>query len=439
MPDNPPRKTAVVFSHCHWDIEWYLPFRSFRFWLLDIMDGIQTLVPRHPAFHTYMLDGQVAPLDHYLAIRPECREAVKALVRGKALAVGPFYTQFDEWLNGPEAIVRNCLHGDRRAREYGGVMKAGYLPDNFGHPLQMPQILAGFGLHSLLFMRGMPDRPEGCGDQFLWQGLDGSRILAIHLSASYGNAVAAGARFDFSSVYRTTPFQDEYRSAEPYWDSANHTDIAAGAQALIKAAEGMDALCPTGIIPLANGVDHTPPQQFIGEMIEQANQAQQTYRFIHADAEVLTRLIRESGEALPVLCDELYGSRHHLILTGTLAARAYLKQENFIAEALLAEYAEPLATVAMLSGDAYPERLLEEAWELLFVNQAHDGIHGSSADPVHVEMRQRYAAVRQVATGICHRALAAIGRNQASSVPGAAPLLVFAPETPRCGASLVDA
>jgi mannosylglycerate hydrolase len=435
-PQTP--KTAVVFSHCHWDIEWYLPFRSFRFWLIHILDTLQTRFPAHPSFRNYMLDGQVAPLDHYLEIRPECQEAVKALVRSGSLSVGPFYTQYDEWLNSPESIVRNCLYGNRRARDFGGVMKAGYLPDNFGHPLQMPQILAGFGLNSLLFMRGMPDRPEGFGDQFLWQGLDGTQVLAVHFSHGYHNAVAAGTGFDFSSVHRTTPYQDAYRTAEPFWRSADHTDIDAGARSLIQSAEKEDPLCPSGIIPLANGVDHMPPQAFVGEMIERANQLQTTYRFIHTDVAELTRLIRETGTELPVYREELYGAKYQLILTGTLALRAYLKQDNFASEALMEQYAEPLATLAMLSGAAYPERMLEEAWKFLFVNQAHDGIHGSSADPVHVEMRQRYAAVRQVATGICHHSLAFLGQKHAVPRPNASPLLVYAPAVSSFGTAVVD-
>ena len=438
MSANQPKKTAVVFSHCHWDIEWYLPFRAFRFWLIQIIDTLQTRYPQHPGFRNYMLDGQVAPLDHYLEIRPECRESMTALVRSGALSVGPFYTQYDEWLTSPESIVRNCLYGNRRAQAYGGVMKAGYLPDNFGHPLQMPQILAGFGLNSLLFMRGMPTRPEGTGDQFVWQGLDGTQVLAVHFSTGYHNAVAAGTGFDFSSVHRTTPFQDAYRTPEPFWRSANHTDVEAGAKALIQTAEKQAPLCPSGIIPLANGVDHMPPQALIGEMIERANQLQDAVQFVHADVGELTRLIRETGAKLPVFREELYGASCQIILTGTLASRAYLKQDNFVSEALMEQYAEPLAALAMLSGAPHPERMLEEAWKFLFLNQAHDGIHGSSDDPVHVEMRQRYLAVRQVATGVCHQALAFLGQAHAAKLPNAAPLLVFSPAVPSTGTALVD-
>jgi len=435
---NKVQKTAVVFSHCHWDIEWYLPFRSFRFWLINILDALQARLPANPAFRNYMLDGQVAPLDHYLEIRPECRESLKTLVRSGKLSVGPFYTQYDEWLTSPESIVRNCLYGNRRAQEFGGVMKAGYLPDNFGHPLQMPQILAGFGLDSLLFMRGMPERPEGFGDQFIWQGLDGTQVLAVHFSHGYHNAIAAGTGFDFSSIHRTTPFQDNYRTAEPFWRSADHLDIEAGAKSLIQSAEREDSLCPSGIIPLANGVDHMPPQMLIGEMMERANQLQDTFRFVHADVAELTRLIWRTGTKLPVHHAELYGAKYQLILTGTLAARAYLKQDNFASESLMEQYAEPLATLAMLSGAAYPERMLEEAWKFLFVNQAHDGIHGSSDDPVHVEMRQRYAAVRQVATGICHESLSYLGRTHTAKLSNATPLLVYAPALSSSKTALVD-
>ena len=77
------------------------------------------------------------------------------------LTIGPFYTQFDEWIPAGESMVRNCLWGDRMSKFWGGQpLKAGYLPDNFGHPDQLPQIFRNFGIDSLLFTRGMEDAGE---------------------------------------------------------------------------------------------------------------------------------------------------------------------------------------------------------------------------------------------------------------------------------------
>jgi mannosylglycerate hydrolase len=220
--------TGFVFSHAHWDIEWYMPFRSYRFWLVDLLDGLIAISRANPDFHTWVLDGQVAPLEHYLAVRPEAEETIRSLVRDGKLSLGPFYTQFDEWLVSPESIVRNCLFGRRRAAHFGAGtgMRAGYLPDNFGHPAQLPQILAGFGIDSLVFMRGMPDRPPGFGDEFLLEGLDGTRVIAIHLADTYCNAVGIGGTPRLPrTVFQQGPYGDWEFGYEFYREQGTVTDL----------------------------------------------------------------------------------------------------------------------------------------------------------------------------------------------------------------------
>ena len=405
------KKTGFVFSHCHWDIEWYMPFRSFRFWLLDVFDRLLEIDKRQPAFKTYVLDGQVAPLEHYLAVKPEKTEAVRKLIRSGKLSIGPFYTQFDEWLVSPEAIIRNCLYGRRQAQGFGPVMQAGYLPDNFGHPRQMPQILAGFGLANMVFMRGMPDKPESIKDEFYWQGLDGTASLCIHLAQGYFSGGALGARPGCTrTVFRTGPYGDTFIGYESLLEPCTDCDVDQGAQGLIDLARQGSPGHPSGVIPIANGFDHCPPQAEIPDMIARANETQNEFEFVHGNVEELVRRVRASGVKLPVFTAELWGARHWGIHTGTLSTRAYIKQQNFAAESLLERYAEPLACLAAIHGKAYPETQLEEAWRCLFHNHAHDSIHGSSADPVHREMMQRFDAVRQIATGLTHASLKYLGQ-----------------------------
>jgi alpha-mannosidase len=415
------KKTALVFSHVHWDIEWYLPFRSFRFWLVKSLDRLIDPVSRQPGFKTFVFDGQVAPLDHYLEVRPENEAAIRRLVKSGKLSVGPFYTQYDEWLTGPEAIVRNCLYGNRRAREFGRVMKAGYLPDNFGHPAQMPQILAGFGLKSLIFMRGMPERSEAVGDQFRWVGLDGTRVLGVHLRNSYCNAMAAGAKSNAwgPPTFRAAAFGDYTQTSEFLHRGARETDRKKGVEALLSAAKNAAPGCHTGVIPLANGYDSGMPQETIAELMARANAKQDEFEFVHGNCEDLTKAILRRGARLKDFRGELWGGKYQLLLTGAITTRSYLKQANFVAEALLERYAEPLSALASLDGAAWPARQFEEAWRWLFLNQAHDGIHGSSADPVHEEMVQRFNAARQIAVGLTHEALAVLAaRRDGKQRPG---------------------
>ena len=69
----------------------------------------------------YVLDGQVYPLEEYPEAAPYDADEMRALIRAGKLTVGPFYTQFDEWLPGAENMIRNCLYGKRRAAAFKGM------------------------------------------------------------------------------------------------------------------------------------------------------------------------------------------------------------------------------------------------------------------------------------------------------------------------------
>src|SRR5205085_669514 len=61
-------------------------------------------------------------------------------------------------------------------------------------PIQMPQILSGFGLASCIFSRGMGDELDDIGVVFRWRAPDGSEVLALQQLPQYGNfALVAGA------------------------------------------------------------------------------------------------------------------------------------------------------------------------------------------------------------------------------------------------------
>src|SRR5205807_527704 len=59
-----------------------------------------------------------------------------------------------------------------------------WLLDTFGHHAQMPQILKLGGYKSFWFFRGVPNRQHP--SEFLWQGIDGTRIPAVWLPHAYG-------------------------------------------------------------------------------------------------------------------------------------------------------------------------------------------------------------------------------------------------------------
>ena len=116
---NGRKTTGYVISHGHMDIEWYMPMRSYRFWTVEALDELLRISKEHPEFVTYVLDGQTCVLDIYLQARPSAKADMEELIKKGVLSIGPFFSQFDEWLISAESMVRNCLYGNRSCRTLG--------------------------------------------------------------------------------------------------------------------------------------------------------------------------------------------------------------------------------------------------------------------------------------------------------------------------------
>src|SRR5258708_24443506 len=186
---GPEAKRRVnVVPHTHWDREWYEPFQTFRLRLVDLLDDLLPALEADEAYGHYLLDGQTALIDDYLAVRPEARQRLARLVRSGRVSIGPWYTLPDEFCVSGETLVRNLQRGIQQAESLGGAMPVGYLPDMFGHIAQMPQLLRLFGFDQAVVWRGVPlaiDRTA-----FAWSSPDGSEVRAEYLWHGYGNGAA---------------------------------------------------------------------------------------------------------------------------------------------------------------------------------------------------------------------------------------------------------
>ena len=148
-------RTVHIISHTHWDREWYRTFQLFRLKLVHLVDGLLKLLDDDPEFKYFMLDGQTIVLDDYLAMRPEKEDILRKHIQRGRIIIGPWHILPDTFLVGPEAHIRNLLEGDRTAGRFERKMMIGYLPDPFGHPGQIPQILKGFGIETACLWRGL--------------------------------------------------------------------------------------------------------------------------------------------------------------------------------------------------------------------------------------------------------------------------------------------
>ena len=141
-------QTLHVISHTHWDREWYLTFQQFRLKLVHLIDKLLDILDEDPDFKYFMLDGQTIVLDDYLLIRPEMDFVLRGHIQSGRILIGPWHILPDMFLVSREVHIRNLLAGGRTTRKFGPKMPIGYIPDPFGHPGQVPQILSGFGIQA---------------------------------------------------------------------------------------------------------------------------------------------------------------------------------------------------------------------------------------------------------------------------------------------------
>src|SRR5258708_6215780 len=122
---------VTIVPHTHWDREWYSPFQTFRLRLVDLLDEVLPRLETDAALAHFLLDGQLAMVDDYLAVRPGAEDAIRRLNLAGRVAMGPWYVLMDEFLVSGETMIRNLQLGLARAGELGGAMEVGYLPDMF--------------------------------------------------------------------------------------------------------------------------------------------------------------------------------------------------------------------------------------------------------------------------------------------------------------------
>ncbi|MCU1461040.1 MAG: glycoside hydrolase, family 38 [Acidimicrobiales bacterium] len=358
-------------SHTHWDREWYRTFQAFRARLVDTIDRVLELLDADPGW-SFVLDGQAAVLEDYVAVRPGRADALKAACRAGRIGIGPWYVQPDSLLPSGESHVRNLLEGRRVASEFGPVSRVAYTPDSFGHPAQFPQLFTGFGLDGFVYWRGNGNEIDRLPATYRWIGPDGSSMTACHLGKGY-----------FGAAYLPD-------------------DVDAAVVRLRRVVEALAAKGDERVL-LMNGVDHAGPDAHTAAVAEALAAA--------TGWKVGRGLLDDFVDGLDVVPDrfehrgELMGARTANLLPGVWSSRLPLKLLDRRAEAALVGWAEPWVALGRRLGAGDEAPSLRIAWRELLANQAHDSIGGCSAEQVHEQMLGRYATAIELAEETTGRVL----------------------------------
>jgi alpha-mannosidase len=166
--------TAFLVGHSHIDMNWLWPLEETLAVCKRDFSTMVKLMEGYPEFH--FSQSQTATYRFIETRYPDLFEKIN-----QRIASGQWEVTASTWVEGDlnlaagESLARQLLHARRYAYEHFGAMPAiCWEPDTFGHPATLPQLLKKSGVEYYYFCRCGKDQPL-----FWWEGLDGSRLLAV--------------------------------------------------------------------------------------------------------------------------------------------------------------------------------------------------------------------------------------------------------------------
>ena len=377
--------TIHAAGHAHIDTAWLWTLDQTRRKVARTFHTALHLMERFPDY--YFTQSQPQLYEFIREDHPDLFEHIKhAVAEGRWEPIGGMWVEADCNITGPESLVRQFLLGRRYFREHFGAEAESpvlWLPDTFGFPATLPQIMAEAGIRYFFTTKlRWNEHNDFPYDSFWWEGLDGTRVLA-HITP--------------------TPMQSWLRMAT--------YNAEANAQSLVETWERMKMKSRQNRALMAygwgdGGGGPTP------EMLENLTTLHVFPGVPKAQPgkviDFFETLERESGDKLPNWNGELYLETHQ----GTLTSQAWIKRANRKAEVLLHD-AEYLAVRAMLLDKSYvyPQEELNVAWRLLLLNQFHDILPGTSIGAVYDDAREQFAALTESVTALRDAALDVIARH----------------------------
>ncbi|MBI5724542.1 MAG: alpha-mannosidase [Planctomycetes bacterium] len=333
-PDLKKSDSVGIIGHAHIDMNWLWTWPETVKSCHDSFRQVLAFMDEFPDF-TFM-QSQPSTYKAVEQIDPPLFERIRNRVReGRWELGGGMFTEGDTNMSGGEALARSFLIGQRYfLSRFGKTARVGWLPDNFGHVAQLPQILRLAGCEYFYFHRCQPHLGS-----FWWQSPDGSRVMAF-ANYTYNGTVGPHLAEELKKI---TP--DAHR-----------------------------LLCVCGVGDHGGGPTRRD--------IESAHSLDATEKFPavrFTTAEKFFDATRAEHADRPVHVGEM-----QYVFEGCYTTISRVKAGNRDCEAAL-EAAELLASIRSLGGQEYPRERLDRAWEIVTFNQFHDilcgsAIHESNAD-----------------------------------------------------------
>ncbi len=344
----------VATGHAHLDTAWLWPLAETFRKLQRTLGTALRYMDEYPEYRFAFSQAQhyawIAERDAALWARLRAQVAA-----GRVVPVGGTWVEPDLILPSGESLVRQLLLGQRFfERELGVRCREFWAPDAFGYPGQLPQLIRGAGMTRFLTQKlswNRFTRPEH--HTFIWQGDDGSEVLAHFPPADTYSSAA-----DVDGLLRSVR---DHRFADPVY---------------------------RGLLLFGHGDGGGGPTRGMLETLRRAGDLQGLPRTRMGTPAEFFGEVEAAADPLPVSVGELYLEYHR----GTYTSQAFVKRANRECEQGLhdAEF------LGVARGD-YDRAELGRLRRLLALQQFHDILPGSSIRAVYEDAERDFAVLR---TGI---------------------------------------
>ena len=363
-----PSTSAHVISaagHAHIDTAWLWPLRETRRKCARTFSTALALMDEFPDY--VFACSQPAQYAWMKESYPDIFEGIRLKVAaGQWEPVGSMWVEADCNLPSGESLIRQFLHGKRFfMQEFGVETRELWLPDVFGYPASLPQLIAESGGEYFLTQKlSWNDTNKPAHHTFMWEGIDGTAIFTHFPPADTYNG-----SFTATQIVRSVEdFKDRDRSSRSLY-LYGWGDGGGGPEPdMIESAQRLRSLAGAPRVELSRAAD----------FFERA---------------------KNEATDLTTWVGELYFELHR----GTYTSQARTKRLNRRAEQALRE-----AEIWSVAAGDYPRDLFDSTWKRLLINQFHDILPGSSIDWVYEDAERELGAVVEVAGGVTARSQKAI-------------------------------
>ncbi|MFN8373340.1 MAG: alpha-mannosidase [Anaerolineae bacterium] len=353
---------VYAMGHAHIDTAWLWPLAETRRKCVRTFSTALTLMERYPEYK--FVCSQAQQLAWMKELQPVLYERIGERVKsGHFIPVGGAWVEPDCNIPSGEALVRQFLYGQRfYQQEFGVRSREFWLPDTFGYPAALPQIMRGAGIEFFLTQKlSWNQFNKPASSTFHWEGLDGSRVITHFPPADTYNGLA-----NVEEMMRSLKnFKDHGRSDASLYLFGFGDGGGGPNEAMLERLERM--------------------QDVAGLPRVQMDTPMAFFERVAADADKLMTWV-----------GELYFELHR----GTYTTQARNKRSNRKSELLLRD----VEFLSALLPD-YPRAEVEQLWKLVLLNQFHDILPGSSINEVYQDSAVDYAHIKTQGEALRDRAL----------------------------------